>query len=358
LIDEVSQLLQKMEIDDKGVSDITARSIHEIINRGKCICGTAVKENDSAYQHLFNELKFVPPESIGTTVNNFHKEANRYKQNGIRSFDNLLSFHDEIVRTIDRIQEWSDRLLDISEEIKGKEDMRDYEIQRSDYKKRLNDFRIEKESLIREDGKKQSEIESFENTYEKLIAATKKNEEMMKYIAYAEYISEWLWKNYNERETFIRSELEKKVNHIFERMYHGKRKVLINDKYQVTLLTNVSENDVRETGESEGLRRVKNFAFISGLVALAKEKIFDEDQVGESFAPTPYPLVMDAPFSNADEIHVGRISRVLPEIAEQVVMFVMEKDWKVAEPNMEMRIGRRYRINKHDDVFSEIVSEG
>ena len=31
---------------------------------------------------------------------------------------------------------------------------------------------------------------------------------------------------------------------------------------------------------------------------------------------------MDAPFSNADETHTANISKVLPEIAEQVIMFV------------------------------------
>ena len=67
-----------------------------------------------------------------------------------------------------------------------------------------------------------------------------------------------------------------------------------------------------------------------------------------------YPLVMDAPFSNADEIHTANISKVLPQIAEQVIMFVMQKDWNFAEPVMIQRVGKKYRLNKISETFTKI----
>ena len=42
-------------------------------------------------------------------------------------------------------------------------------------------------------------------------------------------------------------------------------------------------------------------------------------------------MILDAPFSNADEIHIKNIARELPGVAEQVIMFVMEKDWRYAK---------------------------
>ena len=64
----------------------------------------------------------------------------------------------------------------------------------------------------------------------------------------------------------------------------------------------------------------------------------------------PYPLVMDAPFSNADETHTTNISKVLPEVAEQVIMFVMQKDWNYAERVMNDRVGCRYRLEKESET--------
>ena len=55
-------------------------------------------------------------------------------------------------------------------------------------------------------------------------------------------------------------------------MYHGHRRVVIDKKYQTSLLTTIADKEIA-AGESEGSNRVKNFAFIAGLVSLAKEKI-------------------------------------------------------------------------------------
>ena len=62
-----------------------------------------------------------------------------------------------------------------------------------------------------------------------------------------------------------------------------------------------------------------------------------------------YPLVMDAPFSNADETHIKNISGVLPEVANQVIMFVMEKDWQYAETVMAARVGKYCKLMKRSE---------
>ena len=135
-------------------------------------------------------------------------------------------------------------------------------------------------------------------------------------------------------------------------MYTGERKVEIDEKYHVRLLANV-DGEYVESGESEGLRRVKNFAFIGGLVALAKDRIVANAGEEElDLSSEPYPLVMDAPFSNADAIHTANISKVLPEVAEQVIMFVMQKDWNYAKKVMDNRVGARYQLQKINDVHT------
>ena len=67
-----------------------------------------------------------------------------------------------------------------------------------------------------------------------------------------------------------------------------------------------------------------------------------------------YPLVMDAPFSNADETHIKNISAVLPEVANQVIMFVMEKDWQYAESVMSSRVGKYCKLKKFSESHTEI----
>ena len=230
--------------------------------------------------------------------------------------------------------------------------MKKFETELLDVKTRLRNLNTKKEKLIGESATNKNDIERYQKLYDSLVAVSDKNKIVMTYIKYAEEICDWLKETYKEKEVFIREELEEKVNSIFEQMYHGRRRVSIDSKYYVTLLTTIADKEIA-SGESEGLSRVKNFAFIAGLVALAKDKIISSAGEHEfDLSSEPYPLVMDAPFSNADEIHTSNISKVLPDVAEQVIMFVMQKDWSYAEPVISTRVGAKYILDQLRDQHS------
>jgi hypothetical protein len=76
---------------------------------------------------------------------------------------------------------------------------------------------------------------------------------------------------------------------------------------------------------------------------MAKEKIDKEDQ-------QIYPLVMDAPLSLLDEKHINNLLYVLPSTIDQVIIFVMEKDWAKSGSQVNDRIGKKYSIRKQKDA--------
>ena len=354
LLSTASAFLKEVKVDDKGIRDLTKPTIMELIKRGRCICGQEIREGNDAYQHLMAELAYVPPESIGNTVRHYREKLASFSRPAERAFSSIDQRYKEILRLKGRIQEWEDELDTISDQISGKENMRSYESELSDIKVRLRDLHAKKDRLNRDDGAQKNNIESYKKIYDSLTAVSGKNRQAMELMAYAEAIREWLEETYKEKELTIREDLETKVNEIFEQMYHGHRRVAINAKYHVELLTTVADKEIA-AGESEGSNRVKNFAFIAGLVALAKGKIVtDSSENGINLSSEPYPLVMDAPFSNADETHTANISKVLPEIAEQVIMFVMQKDWNYAEPVMSDRVGQRYHLNKISETHTRL----
>lgn len=354
LLATASAFLKEVKVDDKGIRDLTKPTIMELIKRGRCICGQEIREGNDAYQHLMAELSFVPPESIGNTVRHYREKLKSFSRPAERTYDSLDQRYKEILRSKNRIQEWEDELSGISDQIKGKENMRQYESELTDIRSRLRDLHAKKDRLNREDGVQKGDIERYKKIYDSLTAVSGKNREAMELIDYAEQIRDWLSTTYKERELTIREDLEQKVNEIFEQMYHGHRRVSIDARYHVELLTTIAEKEIA-AGESEGSNRVKSFAFIAGLVALAKGKIVtDSSENGINLSSEPYPLVMDAPFSNADETHTANISKVLPQIAEQVIMFVMQKDWNYAEPVMSDRVGQRYHLNKISETYTKL----
>ncbi len=354
LLKTASAFLKEVKVDDKGIRDLTKPTIIELIQRGRCVCGQEICEGNDAYKHLMEELAYVPPESIGNTVRHYREKLASFSRPADRTYASLDQRYREILRSKNRIQEWEDEMQVISDQIKGKANMRQYEVELADIRTRLRDLHTKKDRINRDDGVQKGDIDRYKKVYDSLTAVSEKNRQAMEIIAYAETIREWLTETYKEKELTIREDLEAKVNEIFEKMYHGHRRVAIDSKYHVELLTTIADKEIA-AGESEGSNRVKNFAFIAGLVALAKGKIVtDKSEDGINLSSEPYPLVMDAPFSNADETHTANISKVLPEIAEQVIMFVMQKDWNYAEPVMNDRVGNRYHLNKLSETHTKL----
>ena len=354
LMKRALDFLKEAKVDDKGIKDMTALSIADIIKRGRCVCGTEIIEGNDAFKQLLVELDFIPPQSIGTVIGNFKDKIASNNSTIKYYFRNLQSKYEEIYRSKNRIQEWQDEVDNISTQIRGKENSRKYQIELDDVKKRLKDFYEKKEREIRNDEGCNREIERYQKIYDSLVGVSGKNLQILICVKYAEEIYTWIETNYREKEQVIREKLESKINNIFSKMYHGHRKVTIDEKYRVTLLTAYADEDIK-TDESKGLETVKNFAFIAGIVDLAREKIISksgDDSI--EFLSEPYPLVMDAPFSNADEKHVGNISKVLPEVAQQVIMFVMSKDWHFAENVMGQYVGKHYVLDKKSETLTYI----
>lgn len=349
------EFLEQAQVDDKGVSDVTVNTIKELIKNGICLCGAEIREGNAAYKHLIEQIKYVPPEAIGTTIKNFKKDIKMYDRNNVnnRFYDTLQSRIKKILQLKKNIEDWEEEVSAIEQQIEGKEDARSYQIQLNDVNTRLNAKRNEESKAIVKIAEADSRKERFKKVYDQLIAKSDKGREIKRYLAYAIRIQQWIQEYYKSEEKKIRQELEEHVNTIFQRMYHGERQLEINEKYQTVLYTIIPEtNEKVISGESEGLIRVKNFAFIAGLVDLAKNKVL---KVGENkLENEPYPLVLDAPFSNADEEHIKNISRELPKVAEQVIMFVMQKDWRYAETVILDRVNKTYTLEKHSDTYSSI----
>lgn len=362
LMDKAKRFLADAQVDDRGIQDMTAASIMDIIKRGRCICGAKIevgpdgKTGNDVYMHILDELRFLPPENIGTAIRNYKQLLDSDKKNTSIFYPTIDQKYKEIQKHRNTILTLEDKISKIEESIFGKENMSDYEADLNRIKADIKRMNEKKERCNRDIGACEKAIREAEKVRDSLVGSSERNKKLIRYIAYAEKICSWIDETFDEKEQELRSKLQEKVNQTFSKMYHGERRVQIDKHYQVTLFSQINGKEV-VTGESEGLKRVKNFAFIAGLVDLAKEKATlgktDKDSI--SWENEAYPLVMDAPFSNADETHIKNISSVLPEVANQVIMFVMEKDWQYAEGVMAPRIGKYCKLEKVSESYTKIA---
>lgn len=343
LLKNVVTMLDNASEETESVPEMTAASIDYILKRKICICGTCISEGSAAERNLLAEKAKQPPESIGSLVRRYREQAMDY----ISSSDDYYSSIESKFFTLRSDQRELgfriDERASLDESLKGAKDVAALEKQYQDAEKRTKDFERQKSSLLEAIGACKKDIANYEKALESYGKANAKNAKIALNIEYAQAVFDWVSAAYKSRESSVRAKLEEKVNSNFGLMYHGSRTITIDEKYRVKYIDVTTE-------ESDGLKAVKSFAFVSGLVDLAKEALSSEKSKEADIGPQYYPLVMDAPFSNVDETHIRNISKILPASAEQVIIAVMQKDWEPAAEIMNSVVGKSYRIEKDRDA--------
>lgn len=334
------EILQNVNDQVECVPGMNQDSIDYLIERGTCICGTHLDPGSQPYQFVMQERRKLPPETIGAVVMNYKNKAEGYLSGSESFFPDLEEKYKEIRGIQRHIGELQDEAEEQSKHIIDDTDARVIEGKRRDAHTKYIEAKSDYDQAVRDIGGCERDIGNCEEAIAKYAKSSTKNRRLVRYITYATLVQDWLTETYQEKEGKVRTELQQRVNDNFAKMYHGERSISIDDKYRVRYADVTTE-------ESDGLKAVKSFAFIASLVSMAKDRILDDEdmQLGQV-----YPLVMDAPFSNVDEIHIDNICKILPKTANQVIMAVMQKDWEYASINLGQFVGQSYSITKDKDA--------
>lgn len=339
-INKALEELQDLNDQVECVPGMDQDAIDYLLMRGRCLCGTLLTQGTQAHQLVMQERRKLPPETIGTVVRNFKTKSEGYLAGSEDYYKELADKFREIRSLQRHIGELQDDAEEQSKQIIDDTDAKAIEARRRQMHTKYKEAQADYDQAQKDIGSCERDIKNCEDAIDKYAKSSKKNSQIARYIRYAEAVYEWLQETYQEKEGTVRAELQDRVNANFDKMYHGERSIFIDDKYRVKY------SDVT-TDESDGLKAVKSFAFISSLVSMAKDCILDDD---EMHLGQVYPLVMDAPFSNVDEIHIDNICEILPQTANQVIMAVMQKDWDYASRNLNQYVGKSYTITKDKDA--------
>ena len=353
LIKVAREYLKNIKTDDyNGIQTLTAENIRElveeILNRHQCICGQEIYRHSDAYNHLLETVEEISLHSVANFASKYPDMLGaleeQYSDQGDTLYRELQNAPSEFDVTREQIRRLKTDLDRINQQLKSQANVQKLLVERDNLRRTIsNDQKALKDYLTRR-GEQQKVLNIRNKEFTKLSSSSQANRKIQLRIQYAEKIREWISETLNKNERELRQRLESKVNEIFGKMYHGSRRVDIDDKYKIELLTSLGSNE-----KSEGLTVVENFAFIAGLVALTKEKVF------ETNSSESYPLVIDAPFSKTDETHISHIASVLPDIFEQVIIFVLQKDWSHAKPEISERLGKEYHLRKVSETYTQIV---
>ena len=184
----------------------------------------------------------------------------------------------------------------------------------------------------------------------------KNNKEAIQLRAYAKYVYEWIKEDFDKKERTTRKKLEQTINQIFEEIYDGGITLTIDEKYNLKVTvtdTSAATGDGLERNTAQNYAII--FAFIAGIIRLAKEKnesYRENDEDADADVINNYPLVMDAPLSAFDTKRIKNICATLPNVADQIIIFIKDTDGVIAEQHMGNRIGERWLLTAKSQTES------
>ena len=351
LIDDALKVLSKDDLIDKGVPNINDKTISFLINRKKCICGADILPGNDAYIALSDLYKYVPPKALGTQIADFAKECEQRYKSGESMRDSLLSLFAIISRNYEEISEKQQDIQVLDEKLLGFTDTSAFQREMAQLEQAVKQDRAKRDTYLKDIGTLEKSRDRQETERSNLTLQDDKNRKIEIYKAYAQYIYNELTALYNEKETIVRNELQNTINEIFNSIFAGTLRLSLDEKYNVM----VSDSEVEEfsenieTSEAQSISVI--FAFIAGIIKLAKE---NQDRNDSILSTEPYPLVMDAPLSTFDKKRIEVVCKTLPSIAEQVIIFIKDTDGEIAEKYMTDVIGCRNEFVKINTFKTEI----
>ena len=116
--------------------------------------------------------------------------------------------------------------------------------------------------------------------------------------------------------------------------------------------------DCEELHLSNGETIAINFVFIVSILELAnnyRKVESEDDEYGMENAILGLPLVLDGPFSALSAENTSLISNRLPQFAEQVIIFMLDKDWEASGLDKSTLPEYRYRVYKQETSNSSTI---
>ena len=341
LMQRCLELLKYVHMERKDVPHMRQGTIDFLVKTGNCICGTPLHKDSQAYHTIMEYRNYLPPADIGSLLGEFERTANRWGLRAEKAQEDIAEMANQTVQAYGRYVESRNEREELEGRMESSVDFKEKRALQKRYREEYRNAAVEVtaiQSKIREISER---IARKEQDMQQMEAKNQANQQNRLRAEIAKELYEEIDRSYQKKEGEVFRELNEGIQENFRRIFKSQdKKVLLDEDYNIKM---VYENEGREEKNlSEGEKIARNFAFIISVLEYSQRKkqeaSLDDDEI------ETLPLVLDGPFSKLSNENIGKVSGVLPQIAEQVILFMLEKDW--VHTNLDTYVGASYRIEK------------
>lgn len=355
---ELERLLETVDLDGKDIPGVTIDTLDYLLNVKTCLCGTPLLEDSEAYQTIVKLKKQVPPEMLGgaagklkATLDAWENETNDIKESVLKKADE----YDLVQETIDEKERERERLEKTIDRKTNLGPVRQRNKIARERLKTLNNEKINFEYRLQQ---AINNKESKQSQLDMVAMQDKQNEKVYRCLAYVDALYEKAAFFAKQRKNTTITDLNEIIGQNFQTMFNDHEKYAkLGDDYKIHVfyhqlgnLTNYEEENL-SNGETIAI----NFVFIVSILELAqkyKELERENDEYGMEKAILGLPLVLDGPFSALSNENTTLVANRLPQFAEQVIIFMLDKDWEASGLEEYTLPEFCYRVNKESSSNS------
>ena len=353
LIESTVEMVKSVAGERRDIPHMRQATIDYIIKTGKCICGTPLKEGSHELECLLEQRNYLPPADIGSLLGEFEKTGARWKNRT----DGLSEELQEMAQKVDdSIHDYAETCNQISELERRMDESIDFAEKRrflTAYKSEIRNLSVEKGQCKGQIENCRKEIENIENQMRAREARSEENRKWRERLEIAEKLYTKMKQEFEQKEKKTFCELNENVQKNFMRMFNAKdKKIQLTEQYEIQMLYQTEHGYREEKNLSEGEKIARNFAFIVTVMEYSRKKKAEKAEMEGELGDT-LPIVLDGPFSKLGDENIRLIAGVLPQVSEQVILFMLQKDWKYT--GLDEYVGASYYIDKKaEESFASI----
>jgi DNA sulfur modification protein DndD len=346
LITDLTQKFQTIvgELRDRGELNqgISREFLSQLLQHQNCLCGTKLVPKTSAYIQVQNWLSRASIAVIEETTMRLITQVEDLQTKG-DEFWQSIDLQQQIVATtraeISQLELKIDKL-----ELQLRQDTN---VEISSLQKRLDDIEIKVRDLTLSQGQNKQQIIHLEGQIQSLAKQIAKQQTNLdrqnlahrRLQAATTAIAELTTIRHQQEQQF-RLDLEQRVQQIFQTISVTPYLPKITDKYELMLSENTRGVETI-VAASTGENQILSLSFIGGIID--RVRTWSEQKLLIGPESNTFPIVMDSPFGSLDRISRRQIAKILPQLANQLVVLVTKTQWRdEVETEMQPKIGRQY----------------
>ncbi|AFZ12420.1 hypothetical protein Cri9333_1528 [Crinalium epipsammum PCC 9333] len=340
--EEFKAIIEDLKQQGKLMTGIDRQFVYDLLNQQRCLCGSELFEGNYFYENVKAWLDKASIAAVEETAIRLSTQVDEIEQQAVSFCEDIDREQASIKYLREVISEIETQLDDIREQLRKdpSEEIRNLQQRLDQIDEKIRDLTLEEGENQQKIAQIKVEIDKFGKQVAKHEMNEAKQAVSQRRIAVTQDTIVRLTEVRSRLEQQFRLQLEKRIQEIFSEISFTPYIPQLSEKYELILEDNAIGNSTT-VAASTGENQILSLSFIGGIIDRVRE--WSEKEVLMMPSSSTFPLVMDSPFGSLDQTYRRQIAKIIPRLANQLIVLVTKTQWRgEVEAEIAEIVGKQY----------------